>query len=186
MLTWVFHHQVTTYTVYDPWIAMIEAKFALQLRLRVDNLGNLNISWFFDRLFWLIAERIERLLLVEIILDCFLLWVTCDFPNQLRMLMVSERFTVSSGMPETLKSICASFVGKIELIHGLTMFAIFLSLHYVLCFFAFGLPRAIVSLHVLSLLGYGLPRAIGRNLVLLATHQQQQHLELRVAPCYLD
>ena len=38
----------------------------------------------FDRLFRLSAERIERLFLVEIVLDGLFLWVTCDSPNQFK------------------------------------------------------------------------------------------------------
>ena len=104
--------------------------------------------------------------------DCFLsrsfwtasfCWVTCDSPNQIKNAHgfgTFHRFFRNAGDAEVnVRIVCC----KIELIHGLTMFAIFLSLHYVLRFFAFGLPRAIVSLHVLFLLGYGFPRAIGRT-----------------------
>ena len=91
---------------------MIETILVLPLRLRIDDLGNFNVACFLDRLLRLIAECIERLFLVEIVLDGLFLWVTCDSPNQFKNVKVFGRFTASSGMPETLKSIFASFVAR--------------------------------------------------------------------------
>ena len=71
---------------------MIEARLALLLRLRVDDLGNLNVACFLDRLLRLSAECIERLFFVEIVLDGLLLWVTCDSPNQLKNVKVFGTF----------------------------------------------------------------------------------------------
>ena len=48
---------------------MIETILALPLRLRIDDLGNLNVACFLDRLLRLSAECVDRLFLVEIVLD---------------------------------------------------------------------------------------------------------------------
>ena len=61
--------------------------------------------------------------------------------GQQRMLKVSERFTTSSGMPETLKSINIRIVRcKVKLVHCITTFEMVVFLHCVLCLLSFRFP----------------------------------------------
>ena len=71
---------------------MIETILALPLRLRIDDLGNLNVACFLDRPLRLIAEFIERLFFVEVVLDGLFLWVTCDSPFKLKNVKVFGTF----------------------------------------------------------------------------------------------
>ena len=104
-----------THAVYNACTAMVKTKLALPLRLRIDDLGNLNVSCIHDSTLRLVAECIEWLFFVEVVLNGFWLWVTCDSPNQVKNLKFWERFTASSGMPEMLKSMFPSSVARSNL-----------------------------------------------------------------------
>ena len=119
---------------------MIETILALPLRLRIDDLGNLNVACFLDRLLRLIAECIERLFFVEIVLDGLLLWVTCDSPNQFKNVKVFgtfHRFVRNAGDVEINVS---SVRHKVKLILFITMFEMTIFLHCVLCFLPVRFP----------------------------------------------
>ena len=113
---------------------MIETILALPLRLRIDDLGNLNVACFLDRLLRLIAECIERLFFVEIVLDGLFLWVTCDSPNQLKNVKVFgtfHRFFRNARDTEVNIRIVRR---KIKLVHIITTFEMIVFLHCVLFF----------------------------------------------------
>ena len=102
-----------------------------------------------------------------------------------RMFKVSERFTVSSGMPETLKSIFVSVRRcKVKLVHCITTFEMIVFLHCVPPLFQVSLSCRDFGHVVLPLTQVSL--VCRKNLVLFATHQQQQSVELRVSPNSLD
>ena len=111
---------------------MIEARLALPLWLRIDNLRNLNVACFLDRLLRLSAECIERLFLVEIVLDGLFLWVTCDSPNQLKNVKVFgtfHRFFRNARDTEVNIRIVRR---KVKLVHIITTFEMIVFLHCVL------------------------------------------------------
>ena len=119
---------------------MIEARLALPLRLRVDDLGNLNVTCFLDRLLRLSAEYIERLFFVEIVLDGLFLWVTCDSPNQLKNVKVFgtfHRFFRNARDTEVnIRIVCC----KVKLVHIITTFEMIVFLHCVLYLLSFRFP----------------------------------------------
>ena len=180
ILSWICRHQSSTYAIYDSWTTMIEARLALPLRLRVDDLGNLNVTWVLDHL-----PSTQRWMALN---DCSLsrsFWTACFCGWSVilriswRMLRFSERFTASSGMPETLKSTFASSIARSNLS---TLSRLLRWSFLALC--------AVPPLFQVSLSCRGLGHVVlpstqvspvyRKNFVFLATHQQS--LELRVSP----
>ena len=119
---------------------MIETRLALPLRLRIDDVGNLNVACLHDGPLRLIAECIERLFFVEVVLDGLFLWVTCDSPNQLKNVKVFgtfHRFFRNARNTEVNIRIVRR---KVKLVHIITTFEMIVFLHCVLYLLSFRFP----------------------------------------------
>ena len=171
---------MSTCAVYKSCTAMFKTHLALPLRLHVDNLANLSVSCIHDCKLWLVAECIEWLLLLEVVLNCFLLWMTYDSLNQImnvKILRTFYRFIRNAGDAEIN---VLNVRLKIELIRIITIF--WDDNLLALC--------AIFPLHQVSLIHRDFGRVVfpfsrvspgyRKNWVLLATYQQS--LGQRVSP----
>ena len=149
---------------------MIEARLALPLRLRVDDLGNLNVTCFLDCLLRLSAECIERLFFVEIVLDGLFLWMTCDSPNQLKNAKVFGTFHRFFRNARDIEVNIRIVRRKIKLVHIITTFGddSFLALCAVPPLFQVSLSYRDFG-HVVLPLSRVSPFC-RKNLILLATH----------------
>ena len=142
---------------------MLKTHPALPFRLHVDNLANLSVSCIHDCNLWLVAECIEWLLLFEVILNCFLLWMTYDSLNQImnvKVLRTFHRLVRNAGNVEINVLIVRR---KVELIRIITIFEMTIFLHFVQFFLSIRFPWSIVISDMLFFLCLGFPRFIGRT-----------------------
>ena len=159
----IFCHKMSTCAVYNSCTAMLKTYLALPLRLHVDNLANFSVSCIHDCNLWLVPECIEWLLLFEVILNCFLLWMTYDSLNQImniKILRTFHRFVRNAGDVEINALIVRR---KVELIRIITIFEMTIFLHFVQSFLSIRFPWSIVISDVLFFLFLGFPRSIGRT-----------------------
>ena len=127
----------------------------------------------------------ERLFLVEIVLDSLFLWVTCDSPNQLKNVKCFGTFHHFFRNARDTEVNIRIVRCKVKLVHCITTFemVVFLALCAVPPLFQVSLSCRDFGHVVLP--STQVSPVCRKNLVLLATHQQQT-LELRASPNNLD
>ena len=150
---------------------MIETKLALPLRLRIDDLGNLNVaSASLMALFDSSLNALNDCSLSRSFWTAFFLWMTCDSPNQLKNVKVFGTFHRFFRNARDVEVNVPIVRRKVKLVHIITTFEMIVFLHCVLFF-----PLFQVSLshrdfgHVVLPLSRVSPFC-RKNLVLLATH----------------
>ena len=103
-------------------------------------------------------------MLFEIILNCFFLWMTFDFLNQVMNADALRAFHRRIGNTGDVEINVLVIHCKVELIRIITIFEMTIFLHFVQSFLSIGLPRSIVIFQdAFFCLSIGLPRSIGRT-----------------------
>ena len=109
-------------------------------------------------------KGIEWSMLFEIILNCFFLWKTFDFLNQVMNATALRAFHRRIGNTGDVEINVLVIHRKVELIRVITIFEMTIFLHFVQSFLSIGLPRSIVIFQdAFFFLSIGLPRSVGRT-----------------------
>ena len=155
---------MSTCAVYNSCTHALHCNFGSTLMISHSSVFPAAIIASFD-----FAEGIERTMPFEIVLNCFFLWMTFDFLNQVMNANALRAFHRRVRKTGDVEINVLVIHRKVELIRIITIFEMTIFLHFVQSFLSIGLPRSIGRTKLFlqltnNLLGNGFPRSIVNGL----------------------